>query len=521
MIGFRMNWARALVGAMMVTSIAALSSPAQGAGLYVSERGVRPLGRGGAFVAGADDLSAIVYNPAGLADIGKTFLLDATYIHYASDYTRRTLVRQTDPNTGETISEQIQTMPAVQGSAPFIPIPTLAFSFVPKDKWTVAFGLWAPYAGIATYPDKLANGQPAPQRYSLLSLEGSALAVAGGYAAYQISPTLRVGAGVEVLAGIFKSTVVFSGCVPDKFFCAPEQPDWDVAAELNVGPIVAPSANAGVIWLPHPKVRVGLSGHLPFWVRSSGTIKTRLPAAAPFATARQEGEDADVAFELPWNLRAGVEARPKENLRLEMALAYDGWDVHDSIRVDPDGVALKNVVGFPETYYIPSVNLPRQFQGAFSVRLGGEYRIPVGKAQLDIRAGAGFETSAVPNDYVSVLTIDSNKITPSLGAGLSIGKIRLDMVLAHAFYFTQDVDPRTAKIGQVSPVVANPSPNPNIINGGTYSVNATMIGLGAMYTFDTPKPAPASPPPPSRVSPEPDQGLSTPGPGPASAGPVL
>lgn len=490
MICSRIRFGRAAFGALAALSIASFGTPAQGAGLYLSERGVRPLGRGGAFVAGADDLGAIVYNPAGLADVGKSFLLDATYVHFSSEYTRRTVVRQTDPNTGETISDQIQTFAPVEGSAPFIPIPTIAFSFVPKDKWTVAFGLWAPYAGIATYPDKV-NGQPAPQRYSLLSLEGSVLAVAGGYASYQISPTLRVGAGVEVLAGTFKSTVVFSGCVPDKFFCAPEQPDWDVLAELNVGPIVAPSANAGVIWLPHPKVRVGLSGHLPFWVRSSGTIRTRLPAAAPFATASQEGDEADVAFELPWNLRAGVEARPVQNLRLEAALAYDGWGVHDSIRVDPQGVALKNIVGFPETYYIPSVNLERQFQGAFSVRLGGEYRIPVSKAQLDIRAGVGFETSAVPNEYVSVLTIDSDKLTPSIGAGVTIGAVRLDMVVAHAFFFSQDVDPRKAKIGQVSPVVANPPPNPNIINGGTYSASATMIGLGAMYTFGAP---PALPP---------------------------
>ena len=490
MICSRISLGRAIFGALAALSIASFGIPAEGAGLYLSERGVRPLGRAGAFVAGADDLGAIYYNPAGLADVGKSFLFDATYVHFSSEYTRRTVVRQTDPNTGETISDQIQTFAPVEGSAPFIPIPTLAFSFVPKDKWTVALGLWAPYAGIATYPDKV-NGQAAPQRYSLLSLEGSALAVVGGYASYQISPTLRVGAGVEVLAGIFKSTVVFSGCVPDKFFCAPEQPDWDVLAELNVGPIIAPSANAGVVWLPHPKVRVGLSGHLPFWVRSSGTIRTRLPAAAPFATATQEGDEADVAFELPWNLRAGVEARPVQNLRLEAALAYDGWGVHDSIRVDPQGVALKNVVGFPETYYIPSVNLERQFQGAFSVRLGGEYRIPVSKAQLDIRAGVGFETSAVPNEYVSVLTIDSNKLTPSIGAGVTIGAIRLDMVVAHAFFFSQDVDPRQAKIGQVSPVVANPSPNPNIINGGTYSANATMIGLGAAYTFG----APPAPPP--------------------------
>jgi long-chain fatty acid transport protein len=433
-------------------------------------------------VAGADDLHAATYNPAGLYDAGMQFLVDASYVHFSSEYTRKAIGYQNDPNTGATVGEIPVTYDPVQGSAPFLPIPTLGFSFVPHEKVVVGVSVWAPYAGIATYPDTV-NGKPAPQRYSLLSLEGSVLAVAGAYVAYAPTPTLRIGGGIEILGGTFRSTVVFSGCVPDKFFCAPEQQSWDVLAELNVGPIIAPSGNLGVTWIPHPKVRVGLSGHLPFWVRSSGTIKTRLPSAAPFASAKQEGDAADVGFELPWNVRAGVEARPMDNLRMEAALSYEDWGVHDSIRVDPKGVALKNVVGFPETYYIPSVNLPRNFQGAFAVRLGAEYSVPVGKMQIDARAGLGFETSAVPNEYLSVLTIDSNKLTPSIGGSLHLGNVRLDLVVAHSIMFSQDVDPKEAKIAQVSPVVANPAPKPDIINGGNYSASATVIGLGAAYTF--------------------------------------
>ncbi|MRG96865.1 OmpP1/FadL family transporter [Polyangium spumosum] len=480
----------AAIGALAAISFGLFAGPASAAGLYLSERGVRPLGRGGAFVAGADDLGAVVYNPAGLFDAGMSVLFDASYVHFSSEYTRSTIVRQTDPNTGATVSEGEQTFDPVRGSAPFLPIPTLGFSFVPHDQWVVGVGLWAPYAGIATYPETV-NGGPAPQRYSLLSLEGSVLAVGGVYAAYAPTPNLRIGAGIEVLAGTFRSTVVFSGCVPDRFFCAPEQPSWDVLAELAVGPIVAPSGNVGVIYIPHPKVRVGLSGHLPFWVRSSGTIRTRLPSAAPFATARQEGEDADVAFELPWNVRLGIEARPTDKLRAELAFAYEDWGVHDSIRVDPDGVALKNVVGFPDTYYLPPVNLQRNFQGAFSTQVGGEYTIPLGKVRLDVRAGLRFETSAVPREYVSVLTIDSNKLTPSIGAGLHVGPVRLDVVAAHVILFSQDVDPREAKIEQVSPLVANPPPQPNIINGGRYSASATILGLGATYTFGKAAPAKA------------------------------
>ena len=60
-----------LFGALMI------AQDARAAGLYFTDRGVRPLGRGGAFVAGADDFNATWYNPAGLADAGTSFLLDA------------------------------------------------------------------------------------------------------------------------------------------------------------------------------------------------------------------------------------------------------------------------------------------------------------------------------------------------------------------------------------------------------------------------------------------------------------
>ena len=65
-------------------------STAHAGGLYLSDRGVRPLGRGGAFVAGADDLGAIWYNPAGLADAGTSILVDFSWINFSAEWTRPT-----------------------------------------------------------------------------------------------------------------------------------------------------------------------------------------------------------------------------------------------------------------------------------------------------------------------------------------------------------------------------------------------------------------------------------------------
>lgn len=477
---------------LAAAALASLAPSAHAGGLYFSDRGVRPLGRAGAFVAGADDLGAISYNPAGILDAGSQLLIDASWLHFTSDYTRQMLVYQSDPNTGEITGSSVRTFPTVQGAAPVLPIPTLALSFQPDPKVVLALGLWAPYAAITTYPDVL-EGKPAPQRYSLITLDGSALAILGGYAAFAPTEDLRLGAGVEMLTGNFVSSLAFSGCVPDRFFCAPEQSEWDVAAEMEVGPIFAPSGRVGAIWRFLPDFRAGAAFSLPFWVRAPATIRTRLPATPVFERASQEGDEADVAFDLPWTLKAGIEGRAVENLRVELGFGLEHWSMHDSIDVEPNGIALKNIAGFPKTYYIPPVSLPRNFEDAISVRLGGEYAFELGGYGLEVRTGVSYETSAVPPAYLSVLTLDSPKVTAALGGSLHIGKFRFDAVYAHLFATDVDVAPKDARIPQVSPVRANAAETPYYINGGQYSLRADVLGVGLTYQIDPPEPFPQDP----------------------------
>ena len=117
--------------------------------------------------------------------------------------------------------------------------------------------------------------------------------------------------------------------------CAPEQPEWDSLAQLNAGPIFAPSGNIGVKVIPHDMVRIGAAFHAPYVIRAPGTIQVRLPKTPAFERAFQEGEDVDVAFELPWSLRLGVEVRPIDDLRVELDGSVEGWGMHDEITVSP------------------------------------------------------------------------------------------------------------------------------------------------------------------------------------------
>ncbi|MBW2526670.1 MAG: outer membrane protein transport protein [Deltaproteobacteria bacterium] len=469
-------------GGAAMAAVLALSSPAAGSGLYFSERGVRPLGRGGAFIAGADDLGAIWHNPAGIYDAGSQILVDASWLHFTADYTRQGIVEQVDPNTGQVVARFEQSHPTVQGVAPVMPIPTLALSYQLHPEWVLAFGLEAPYAAITSFPDSV-NGRPAPQRHALITLDGSLLSMAGLWAAYAPTDEWRFGLGVEVLFGRFVSTQVLSGCPPDRFICAPEAPEWEILSQVTAGPIFSPSANLGAQWLFHPGWRAGMAFQLPFWVRAPADLQVRLPSTPMFERAYLEGSDADIAFELPWSLRLGVEWEPIENLRVELAGVFEGWSIHDEITIDPDGMAMREVVGFPDPFFVPEVNIPRNFRDTGAVRLGGEYLFEAFGVGWEPRLGVGFESSAIPTEYLSATTVDLPKLTVGVGLGLHIDSWRFDVVYAHVFGFDVEVDPDEAAVPIQTPMAAY-EPDPYTINGGLYQARANVLGAGLRYEFD-------------------------------------
>ncbi len=462
-------------------------------------------------MAGADDLGAIAYNPAGIFDAGEGFLADGGWVDFQSYFTRQLDVTQVDPNTGAPVATYRQTFETARGGTPFLPIPTLVGAFRPHDQWLVALGVYAPYAALSSWAESTPTGKPAPQRYSVYSLEGSALAVASATVAFAPSPEWRIGLSAGVLAGSFQTRSALSACIPDRFLCAAEDPDWDVEAELQAVPIVAPHGSLGVTWQPTPLLRLGLSGTAPVWVQSAATLKTRLPASPIFANASTEGEAAEVRFWLPPVLRAGVEVRPVRELRVELAGGVEFWSLHNQIEVNPLGVVLRDVTLLPATYAVPRVIMPRGFQDSASVKLGGEYEIDAGKVRITPRAGVGFESSAVPNGYVSALTPDADKVTTALGVGVTYDRLRFDVAYARVFYFDQAVDPANARLTALSPVEANPPASPVPINAGVYTSDVNVVAVGLSYQLSPPPKAWSAPaqatsapsPPPVAKPPEP------------------
>src|SRR5512139_3448822 len=99
---------------LAVLSILLASTRASAGGLWLTDRGVVPMGRGFAMVAGANDPQALWYNPAGLAWSGQQLLFDASLTVLNGNYTR--------------IDGGGNTLPTIAIDHSILPLPMIGFS---------------------------------------------------------------------------------------------------------------------------------------------------------------------------------------------------------------------------------------------------------------------------------------------------------------------------------------------------------------------------------------------------------
>jgi long-chain fatty acid transport protein len=503
--------------ATVVLAAVAAPSTARAGGFYLLDRGTRPMGRGGAWVAGADDPGALWYNPAGLGLSGEQLLIDATMTFLSVDYTR--------------IDGAGNLMPTVHGSGAPVPIPTIAgtFDFGLRD-FTFGVALMAPNAALMQYPEELVvDGMPypAPQRYSLLSMEGSVIATVALGAAWTPlrdpagNSQLSIGLALHTVVGAFAARVAMSAC--EAAICTfPEDPDYDAVAQMTLAPIVTATVIAGVTWTPGP-VRLGFSLGTPFALSGGASIQVRPPAAAAFegAVVRSRAGDcggiadeevvndpdhrcrdtgADINLNFPVTVRLGVELLAVENLRLEAAVVWETWSLQNDVSVRPRDVWIVDALGFLD-YEVGPLSIPRNMSDTVSVRLGGEYTID---GMVQLRLGGYYENGAFSDQYLSPLTIDSDKVVVAAGASVRVHEgLWLDVMGGYAHLFARQVrDSRVPQSNPIRPALPDLDPDrqpgdPVYIGNGDYSFVTPFFGIGVRWQADwiAPGTAPAEPEP--------------------------
>lgn len=458
-----MRTATITIAALVACTAAEL---AHAGGLQLPTRGVRPTARGGAFIAGAEGLSSFGFNPAGVAALARdrhryNALLDFGFVRQAASYAR--------------IDSGMNPQPTVTNQAPGLPIPTAAAAMDLLDGGALAVGVYAPYAGLGKYDED------GPQRYSLVDLSQSLLAVVEVAFGYQLNDRVRLGVGVQNMVFYLDSTVAMSAC-PGETICAPEDPEFDALGKITQLSLFNPSAVAGAQVQVTDWLRVGLAAQLPFFIRGNGRIQTRLPPSPFFDGAEVRGDRAGVSFTLPAALRAGVEVAPLPRWRVELATHVELWSQHDQFLIEPEDVRIENAAGVG-TYEVGTLRIPRNFENTVAVNLGVEGQ-PLASLPLTLLAGYAFETAAAPDAYLSVMTVDGRRQMLTAGAGYQLGAWKLDAALGFVAVGDRTITPEEGRAPQLNPI-RDPSEEPLEVhvNWGTYTSSWLVIGAGASRAF--------------------------------------
>ncbi|HEY6876799.1 MAG TPA: outer membrane protein transport protein [Polyangiales bacterium] len=453
-------------------------------GLYLQPFGTEPASRGGARVAGVSSPHALWYNPAGLAYSKRQALVDLGLPLARASFTRF--------NPDGTSSPTAHAAPTV------LPIPTLAYSDdFGLERWGFGIGLIIPPAYSLQWPSSV-DGQPAPQRYSILNTDGSAFGSLALAAAYRPLDRLALGAALYLTAGQVGGEVAVSAC--DYAFCSqPEGREWEGRSRFLLGPIFSASAVFGARY-DFDGFRVGGSVQVRSKLAGTAQFDVALPDQAFFddvtLTNAKGGKDlhADMELKLPTIIRLGVEGDVERNTKVELAGTWENWGVQRSVTVRPLGVYAHDVPGVGDVKAQP-LTLARNLRPTWALHLGGTHDLHWARRddlRLNVNAGFMFESSSLAPRDLSATTIDTNKVMLACGVSVEILRgLMLDFTYAHFFMQNRTVrDSRALLPAAIRPLPIDNDPgmyeagDRPAIGNGKYTVEADLVAIGARWLID-------------------------------------
>ena len=383
-----------------VLVITCATSTARAGGYFLLPRGAVSLGRGGALVAGARDLSAAWLNPGRLAALeGVQVLGDLGFTWWSVDF-QRAADPEVAPN-GFANAENI---------APMVTSPSLFLGWDCNLDWLqVTLGFYGPYAG------DLGFDSMGPQRYTLIYLDMF-------YAVYEVAAAVRpvrwlaIGAAFQIHDVRMTEAVKMTAYTGFDAFGPSENPSDDVMVEVDVASHFNPSGLFGVWIAPADWVDLGVAVQLPISVEATGTSRVWLPTDnALLRNAWVEGDQVTVHLAAATVLRAGVSFRLPYRFELEVDVWAEFWQPHEDIAMQAHDTYFRNVEGGMDIE-VPDVVLPQDWQASYGVAAATEWEAI--EDRLRLRIGLYYDSGAIPDQTISVAWLDSDKI--GFGIGLSV-----------------------------------------------------------------------------------------------------
>lgn len=310
--------------ALLGTCIALLlvAPTASASGTRVGFKDAFATARGNAFVATADNPSALYYNAAGITQLeGIQFSGNLYHVSVASDYS--------GPGGSASMDDDFQS------------VPSLYVTWRPADApWAYGFGVYAPF-GLSTE-----WGAGSPLRTFALKNEQTYLTY-NFTGAWRISPGLSIGASLtynKVDTDLRRALGIFG---PNDLFRF--EGDGD-----------ALGFNLGLLWQPNERHSFGVS----YSHRTSVTLKGTSSTVPLIAS-----EPAEARFEFPEVLIVGWSWRPTPQWNLEINLDWTNWNRFDTVTVQKGSGATPLPFHW-ESGLFYEFGATRYFENGFNVSAG-------------------------------------------------------------------------------------------------------------------------------------------------------
>lgn len=458
---------------------------AEASGFYFGDNGATALAQGGAFTAQADDLSAMQYNPAGLAQQkGFGFLVDAQLLNHSVSFSRQ------DPGFDPANPSKLVNPVANTGGLFLVPMIGLGYGLpVGPRTLTVALGVYGPPsvgryqfaepnytvrgAGDALTPDPR---RTSPQRYTLINndilIVYPTLSVA-----IDVHPKFMVGASFQLVASRFMFRQSMYGGLTNPTRQLDEDPNYDATVKVDLNGRLAFTGVLGAMYKPLPWLSLGASVRPPIALHARGTMNLTLGDKLAGLGATVTGNQADFDLSLPLEIRVGARFTPIERFGVNVDFVYLGWQAVDSFLLTPKDVML-TAGGEPKA--IEPIRIPRHWRATYSGRVGASYDV---SKWVTAHGGAMYETAAASDEYFSVDFAHPNRVFLTAGVTGHVGPIDVVATFAGTPLVTQNIT-----VSEVRRPQADTSVTAGVVGAGIYTTGGYTLGLGIRGHFDGKKP---------------------------------
>lgn len=485
---------------LLLASVAltAGAGPAHAGGYNAGVKGARASGRGGAFTAKADDLSAVALNPAGLTKLEDTLL----HVGNRFSYNHHSFTRAPTLDWGDTsgpVPPYVE-FDRVENATPFQaldPILGVGTRFGLED-WAFGLVAYSP-AGVARQEFPVEGGQ----RYMMVSRNSIWINYALT-AAWQPSDILSLGVTFQnVAVPQLDYQLVIDGARQSQA-ANPVSSPFDMLAKISGSDLFTPQLILGASVRPVPELEFGLSGQvLPGEIVTESTLDItplgdRLEGGEVNLTrnqGRDPANDVTLTLPLPLTARAGVRYIGLEGQRevfdIEFDVAYETWSSVERFVVDSNGITAEL---YMDQVPINVVNVEKQWQDTISFHLGSDVAVA---DSLTLRGGVYYETAVADPTWANVDFPSGRQLGAALGTSIHLDALEVALVYEYrhqpkivvtegAGQVTQEVPGSQCQPPYTNPTACNPAylgQRAPTVNGGTYEAHAHVGALDVLYRF--------------------------------------